>query len=187
MCRVLQVSRAAFYGFVADPSRGPVNEALLATHIRAIHRRSRETYGSPRIRAELREQGLRVSRKRVARLMKESGLEGLPRKKRFKVATTDSDHDDPIAANRLDRNFEAEAPNQVWVGDITYLRCRTGFAYLAVLIDLHSRRVVGWAVADHMRTELVQEAFQRAIALRDPSPGLVHHTDRGSQYASMSW
>ena len=187
MCRVLQVARAAFYAWTACPEREPEDELLLKTHIRAIHRRSRETYGSPRVLAELKEQGISVSRKRVARLMQECGLSGLPRKKLFKVATTDSDHDDPIANNLLNRNFEATEPNTVWVGDITYLRTGAGFAYLAVLIDLYSRRVVGWAVADHMRTELIQEALCRALTTRNPPAGLIHHSDRGSQYASAAY
>lgn len=187
MCRVLEVSKSAFYAWCEDPIRGGSSDRLLRVHIRAIHRESRETYGSPRILVELREQGFHVSRKRVARLMREEGIAGLPAKKKFRVATTDSDHDDPIADNLLNRNFEAQEPNQVWVGDITYLRTAAGFMYLAVLIDLHSRRVVGWAVADHMRTSLVQEALHRAIALRAPQPGLIQHTDRGSQYASASY
>jgi transposase InsO family protein len=119
--------------------------------------------------------------------MREEGIAGLPAKKKFRVATTDSDHEDPIADNLLNRDFHAAAPNKVWVGDITYLRTSVGFAYLAVLIDLHSRRVVGWAVADHMRTSLVQEALDQAIALRAPQPGLIQHTDRGSQYASATY
>ena len=187
MCRVLDVSTSAFYAWVGTPVRGGSDDQLLRVHIRAIHRQSRETYGSPRIVAELREQGLRVSRKRVARLMREEGVAGLPAKRAFRVATTDSDHEDPIADNVLQRNFEATRPNEAWVGDITYLRTAAGFAYLAVIIDLHSRRVVGWAVRDHMRTSLVQEALQRAVALRNPPPGLVHHTDRGSQYASAAY
>ena len=187
MCRVLGVSTSAFYAWVASPVRGGSDDQLLRVHIRAIHRQSRETYGSPRILAELREQGFRVSRKRVARLMREEGVAGLPAKRAFRVATTDSDHENPIADNVLQRNFEAQRPNEAWVGDITYLRTAAGFVYLAVLIDLHSRRVVGWAVRDHMRTSLVQEALQRAVALRNPPPGLVHHTDRGSQYASAAY
>ena len=187
MCRVLEVSKSAFYSWLECPTRGGPEDRLLRVHVRAIHRRSRETYGSPRIHAELRDEGFRVSRKRVARLMREEGIAGLPAKKKFRVATTDSDHDDPIADNVLKRNFGAERPNEAWVGDITYLRTAAGFVYLAVLIDLHSRRVVGWAVRDHMRTSLVQEALQRAVALRNPPPGLVHHTDRGSQYASADY
>jgi putative transposase len=187
MCRVLQISKSAFYAWCENPTRGGPSDRLLRVHIGAIHRESRGTYGSPRILEELREQGFHVSRKRVARLMREQGIAGLPARKKFRVATTDSDHDDPIADNLLNRDFEAKEPNQVWVGDITYLRTSAGFVYLAVLIDLHSRRVVGWAVADHMRTSLVQEALRRAVALRTPPPGLIQHTDRGSQYASASY
>lgn len=184
MCRVLEVSTSAFYAWCENPVRGGASDLKLRVHIRAIHQESHQTYGSPRIQVELREQGFRVSRKRVARLMREENLHGLPAKRAFRVATTDSDHDDPIADNVLNRDFSAERPNQAWVGDITYLRTTAGFAYLAVLIDLHSRRVVGWAIADHMRTSLVSEALQRAVALRAPEPGLIQHTDRGSQYAS---
>ena len=187
MCRVLCVSKSAFYTWCENPARGRASDMQLRVHIRAIHRESRGTYGSPRVCAELQEQGFRVSRKRVARLMREEGLAGLPAKKAFRVATTDSDHDSPIADNLLNRNFVSEAPNQVWVGDITYLRTAAGFAYLAVLVDLHSRRVVGWAIADHMRTSLVQEALRRAIVTRNPEAGLIQHTDRGSQYASAAY
>jgi putative transposase len=142
MCRVLQVSKSALYAWCGHPTRGGSSDQLLRVHIRAIHRRSRETYGSPRVLADLQKEGFRVSRKRVARLMREEGITGLPSKK-FRVATTDSNHDDPIADNLLNRNFEAKEPNRVWVGDITYLGTTAGFAYLAVLIDLHSHRVVG--------------------------------------------
>lgn len=184
MRRVLRVSTSAFYAWCENPTRGGASDSLLRVHIRAIHRASRETYGSPRIVAELRDQGFPVSRKRVARLMREEGIAGLPAKRKFRVSTTDSDHEDPIADNVLARDFHTKRPNQAWVGDITYLHTKTRFAYLAIIIDLHSRRVVGWAVSDHMRTSLIQEALRVAVALRSPPPGLIHHSDRGSQYAS---
>jgi len=117
--------------------------------------------------------------------MRENGIAGVP-KKRFRV-TTLSDHEETVAPNRLERDFTADSPNRVWVGDITYLKTRTGWAYLAVLIDLFSRKVVGWAVDSHMRTELVQTALEMAIATREPGPGLVHHTDQGVQYASAAY
>lgn len=187
LCSALQVSRAGYYAWASDDSRVYEREnARLTVHIRAIHRRSRETYGAPRITKELREEGWTVSRKRVARLMKCAGIAGIP-KKRFRGSTTDSDHDLRIAPNLLERRFDVDLPNRVWVGDITYLPTDAGWAYLAVLIDLHSRKVVGWALDDHMRTSLVQQALEMAVRLREPRPGLVHHSDRGVQYASRSY
>jgi putative transposase len=187
MCRALQVCTSAYYQWAKDPAARERSDQLLRVHIRAIHRKSRKTYGAPRIHAELQEEGHRVARKRVARLMQEEQLSGVPTKRVFRVSTTLSAHEDPIADNLLQRNFTAERPNQAWVGDITYLRTAAGFIYLAVIVDLHSRRVVGWAIRDHMRTRLVLEALDRAVALRGPSAGLVHHIDRGSQYASAEY
>lgn len=187
MCRVLGVCTSAFYAWAADPEKRGRHDATLRVRIRAIHRRSRGTYGMPRVHAVLKEEGQYVARKRVARLMREEGLCGVPAKKAYRVATTLSDHDHPIADNLLQRNFTVDQPNQAWVGDITYLRTATGFVYLAVIIDLHSRRVVGWAIEDHMRTSLVLKALDRAVTVRQPGPGLIHHTDRGSQYASAEF
>jgi putative transposase len=141
----------------------------------------------PRIHAALKEDVLYVARKRVARLMREEGLCSAPSKKTYRVPTTLSDHDNPIAKNLLQRKFKTELPNQAWGGDITYLRTASGFEYLAVILDLYSRRVVGWAIQDHMRTSLVSEALACAVALRQPGPGLVHHTDRGSQYGRAEY
>lgn len=187
MCRVLGVARSAYYDWRhGEPGRRERDDAALTVHIKAIHRRSFGTYGSPRILAELRAEGHRVSRKRVARLMKESGLTGTP-KRRFRPSTTDSDHTDAIAPNLLERDFHADRPNVVWAGDITYLATAKGWVYLAVLLDLHSRKVVGWALEEHMRTELCLAALSRAVAVRQPAPGLIHHTDRGSQYASDAY
>ena len=187
MCSALRVSRAGFYAWASDTPRVYDREnTKLGVHIRAIHRRSRETYGAPRITRELREEGWTVSRKRVARLMRCAGIAGIP-KKRFRGSTTDSAHDLRIAPNLLDRRFDVDLPNRVWVGDITYLPTDAGWAYLAVLIDLHSHKVVGWALDDHMRTSLVQEALNMAVRLREPLPGLVHHSDRGVLYASRSY
>lgn len=186
MCSALRVHRSGYYAWRDGPApRHVAEDARLAVHIKAIHRRSRCTYGAPRVHAELVDEGHQVGRHRVARLMQEHGLVGIP-KKRFRV-TTDSDHDAPIAPNLLERDFSSKAPNRAWVGDITYLRTRVGWAYLAVLIDLHSRKVVGWSIADHMRTELVEEALAMAVATRAPARGLVHHTDRGVQYASAAY
>jgi len=184
MCRVLKVSRSAFYAWLGkkdDPETD--GELALRVHIATIHRQSRGTYGSPRVHAELKAQGFEVGRHRTARLMKDMGLSGTP-KKRFRVGTTDSDHNNPIADNLLNRRFDVNDPNRVWVGDITYLPTRAGFVYLAVLIDLFSRKVVGWSVTSHMRTELCLDALRMALVTREPVPGLIHHSDRGSQYAA---
>jgi len=187
MCRVLGVARSAYHDWEREGERRIVrNNLRLLVHIRAIYRRSLETYGSPRITAELRAEGWRVGRHRVARLMRKHGLAGIP-KKRFKGSTTDSDHENAVAPNLLNRKFHVESENKVWVGDITYLRTDEGWVYLAVLIDLRSRKVVGWAVDNHMRTSLISNALQMAIRLRSPLPGLIHHSDRGSQYTSSEY
>jgi len=155
------------------------------SEIREIHQRSRGTYGSPRICAELRARGRAVSENRVARLMRENGVSA--RFKRRWRRTTDSKHTLPVAPNTLDRNFEIEAPNKVWVTDITYIWTLEGWLYLAVVEDLFSRRIVGWSMADHMRTELVLGALDMAIGNRLPEGELLHHSDRGSQYASFTY
>ena len=186
-CRTLGVARSAYYDWErAEPGPQATENAVLSVHIKAIHRRSRGTYGSPRVFAELRAEGHQVGRNRVARLMRELGLEGTP-KRRFKGSTTDSDHDDNVAENLLQREFHAERPNQAWVGDITYLRTAAGWVYLAVLIDLFSRKVVGWELASHMQTELCLAALTQALSTRDPDEGVIHHTDRGSQYTSDAY
>ena len=187
ICRVLHVSRAAYYAWRdAQEAIGVDADALVRVHVRGLHRASRGTYGSPRMTAALRKQGVVINHKRVARIMREEGLQGAPRR-RFRGSTTDSAHARPVAPNVLARDFSVTAPNVAWVGDITYLPVGTGWAYLAVLIDLYSRKVVGWALGDHMRTELCLEALQRALAVRQPAAGLVHHSDRGSQYASAEY
>lgn len=140
----------------------------------------------PRIHAELVEEGWTVGKNRVARLMRDAGIVGIP-KKQFRGSTTDSDHELRVAPNLLERRFDVDFPNRVWVGDITYLPTRAGWAYLAVLIDLHSRKVVGWALDDHMRTPLVERAWSMAVRIRAPEAGLIHHTDRGVQYASKRY
>lgn len=183
LCRVLQVSRSGYYAWRdRAESRRARRDAQLSSLIRVAHVRSRGTYGSPRIRQDLREWSFRVSRKRVARLMREAGLVGR-RPRRFRV-TTDSTHCLPIAANLVKRRFEAKAPNQLWVTDITYIDTWEGWLYLAVVLDMYSRRVVGYALADHLRTELALEALRTALGLRQPDANLIHHSDRGCQYAS---
>ena len=186
LCKVLTVSRSGFYNWQQKGSPLPgEKEDFLRLHIRAIHTQSRKTYGAPRITIALRNQGIRVGHNRVARIMREEGINGLPKKKyrkRSKPSQT------PIEApNILERNFETTAPNKAWVGDITYIWTTQGWLYLAVLIDLYSRRVVGWEASDNMESELCQEALRKAVILRSPSKGLIHHTDRGSQYTSTAY
>jgi putative transposase len=184
LCDVLEVSRASFYAWQkAKPGKRAQQNQKLHVQLRALHAESKGTYGAPRLHAALRRQGVSVSRKRVAKLLQRMGLKGLPRIKR--VRTTVADPQAEPAPNRLERQFTAEAPNRVWVTDITYIPTREGWLYMAVIMDLYARKVVGWAVADHMRTELCLEALRRAVALRQPGPGLIHHSDRGSQYTSQ--
>jgi transposase InsO family protein len=186
LCKVLEVSRSGFYAWERRvPSARSREDAKLRVHIAAIHERSRGTYGSPRVHAELRALGLGASRKRVARLMRELGIASR-RKRRFK-ATTDSRHDLPVAENVLDRKFDADAPNVAWVTDITYVWTSEGWLYLAAILDLFSRRVVGFAMSERIDRELVLEALRVAAGRRAPNAGLVHHSDRGSQYASNDY
>jgi transposase InsO family protein len=184
MCQLLDVARSGYYKWREQPlSARKMADLLLLRHIQDIFTESRETYGSYRIHAELAEQGLRCSRKRVARLMQTYDLEpktGRP----FKVVTTDSNHNLPVAPNRLNQQFSADRPDQIWLTDITYVPTAEGWLYLAVVLDLYSRRIVGWAMSDSLHRQLVIDALQMAITTRQPSPGLVHHSDRGSQYAS---
>ena len=184
MCRVLGVSPSGYYAWRGrGQSERELADAELSAKIRSIHAASRYTYGSPRVHRRLRRDDIRVGKKRVERLMQRCGLRGKIRR-RF-VRTTDSNHDFPIAPNTLNREFGVESPDRVWAGDITYIPTASGWGYLAVILDLCSRMVVGWAMADPMRTELVEEALTAALGGRDPSPDLPHHTDRGSQYASV--
>jgi len=161
-------------------------DRALLVHIRAIHRRHKGRYGAPRITAELRDQGFHINRKRVARIMREHGIVGTPRRV-FRGTTTDSAHQERIAPNLLERRFETARPNLAFVGDITYLRTREGWVYLAVLIDLYSRKVVGWALDENMETRLCLRALARLRASRGDVRGALHHTDRGSQYASRAY
>jgi transposase InsO family protein len=186
MSKRLKVSTSGFYSWLArPPPKRARRDQQLAVSIAAIHTESRGTYGSPSIRDELAKGGQAVGKKRVARLMRLQGLRGQP-KKRF-VHTTDSAHDLPVAKNLVQRRFQATRPNELWVTDISYIATWEGFLYLAVVLDVFSRRIVGWAVADHMRTELPLEALAMAVRARRPPPGLVHHSDRGSQYASHAY
>lgn len=183
LCRVMRVSRSGYYAFVRrPPSQRARQETQLRVHVRAAFAASQRRYGSPRVHAQLRAQGLRTSRKRVARLMRQQQL--VARKRRRHCKTTDSRHSLPVAPNHVHRNFSAQAPNQLWCGDITYLRTRSGFLYLAVLLDMFSRAVVGFAVGPQLDRSLVLQALREALRRRRVRPGLLHHTDRGSQYAS---
>lgn len=186
MCGVLNVSRSGYYAWKRRPK--PAREkadAQLAAQVAAVHQRSRTTYGSPRVHAELKARGVRVGRKRIERLMRESGLEGR-RKRRFK-RTTDSKHDGPIASNVLARKFDVVEPNRAWVTDVTAISTDEGWLFLAAILDLYSRRVVGWATSSNNDTVLALNALQAALTTRKPSPGLVHHSDRGSPYASDNY
>lgn len=186
MCRLLEVSRSGFYAWLDRPMcarrRGDLE---LMGKIASIHRRSRETYGAPNIHAELADDHrIRVGRKRVARLMRENGLRGATLRKY--VVTT---HSDPNAVKPIDlveRRFFAEAPDQLWVADMTYIPTWSGWLYLAMVLDVYSRKIVGWAVDTNMRTELILEALQRAVTQRQPR-GVIHHSDRGSQYTSYAF
>jgi transposase InsO family protein len=186
MCRCLAVSRSGYYAWRSRAASARAKQdARLRVEIAASHKASHRTYGSPRILRDLREEGHRVSRKRVARLMRELGLEGR-RKRRFR-ATTDSRHRFPVAPNLLMRDFEVEAPNTAWVTDITYLATQEGWLYLAVILDLFSRRVVGYAMSERIDRALVLEALRKALVHRPGVRDLIHHSDRGSQYASHDY
>jgi putative transposase len=186
LCRVLGVTRSGFYAWQQrEPSEQAIDDRKLALEIAAIHKASGETYGSPRIHAELRAKDLEVSRKRVARLMRELGIRSR-RKRRFK-ATTDSGHKLPVANNVLDRKFDVDAPDVAWVTDITYVWTDEGWLYLAAILDLFSRRVVGHAMSARIDRALVLEALRNAVGRRVPDAGLLHHSDRGSQYASNDY
>jgi len=182
-CALLKVSRAAFYQHLAGPSRRERADAELTEQIRAVHEESKGRYGSPRVHAELRRRGHRHSRKRVARLMRHAGIWGKT-PKRWKKTTIP----DPAAAraDRIQRDFTTDASkiNARWCGDITYVGTWQGWLYLATVIDIASRRVVGYAMADHLRTELVSGALANAVAARGPAPGVIFHADRGCQYTS---
>jgi transposase InsO family protein len=183
LCAVLEVSRSGYSAWLGRPEPARTTaDAQLTVEIAAVHKRSRATYGSPRVHRELRARGLRVSRKRVERLMRDRGSQAR-RKKRFR-RTTDSKHANPIAPNVLARKFEVKTANAVWVTDVTCVWTDEGWLFLAVMLDLFARRVVGWAASDTNDSELALAALGNALRERNPGPGLVHHSDRGSPYAS---
>lgn len=186
MCEVLGVSPSAYYEWVHEQEAEHARrDAELTARIQALFVQFKGRYGAPRIHGELTREGISVSRKRVARLMRESGLRAKSARK-YK-ATTDSNHALPVAPNLLERRFDVDAPNVAWVSDITYLWTRQGWLYLCVIIDLYSRKVVGWSLRERMTADLVCDALDDAVRARHPPPGLVFHSDRGSQYASRAF
>ena len=188
MCRVLEVSTSGYYAWRGRPQSQRAQDNLeLVNRIKEVHATSRETYGSPRVHAELvQDHGIHCNKKRVERLMRIHDIRGKQQRRR-RVQTTDSNHSLPVAPNLLDRQFEADAPNRKWVADITYVPTAQGWLYLAVVLDLFSRRVIGWSMDNTMCTSLVKDALEMAISLRCPPAGLLHHSDRGSQYASAEY
>ena len=186
MCHVMDVSPHGLRAFRSRPaSRRQRSDLVTLAHIKEQSRLSLGSYGRPRITEELKEIGLDVGHRRVGRLMRQNGI-SVVRTRKHKV-TTDSNHKFNIVPNLLDRNFTADKPNQKWAGDITYIWTREGWLYLAVILDLHSRRVIGWAVSNRMKRDLAIRALNMAIAFRSPSKGCIHHTDRGSQYCSHDY
>jgi putative transposase len=187
LCEVLEVSPAGYYAWRSRPEsqRSAANRELV-DDIRRVHRDARGRYGSPRIHVELKAQGRGASRGRIERLMRYHGIRAIMARPRW-VRTTDSRHDLPIAPNLLDRTFVAAAPNRVWLADITYVETDQGWLYLAAVMDLFSRKIVGWATADHLRADLPLAALRVAISAQRPGAGLIHHSDRGVQYASAEY
>jgi transposase InsO family protein len=187
MCEAFEVSPSGYYDWLnrqTEPGPRAQENALLVTQIIQIHLESRQTYGSPRIQQELLKAGRAHGRNRIARLMRQEALCGRA-KGRFKVCTTDSHHDQPIAPNRLPELPAPTIPNQIWVGDITYVDTGEGWLFLAGILDFYSRRLAGWAMSEHIDTELVLAAWSMAVTQRQPPAGLVFHSDRGCQYASQ--
>lgn len=186
MCRVLEVSPSGFYAWrhrlISARSR---QDDVLRRRIQVIHDQSRCTYGAPRVHEELQDEGIRVGRKRVARLMRESGLCGVTRRKW--VRTTRRDPAARPAPDLVDRQFTASGPNQLWVADVTYIPTRSGFIYLAVVLDVWSRKIVGWAMSSELATKLVVDALRMAVEQRRPRGGVIHHSDQGSQYTSLEF
>jgi len=187
LCRVLEVPQSAYYQWQrSEPSARARRDAEALPKVRQVFFNSRKTYGSPRVHLELVEAGEAIGRHRVARLMRQDGLDARPKPKK-RGCGTDSRHDRGFADNLVGRRFDVEAPNRVWVGDVKYIETGEGFVYLAAFTDLFSRRIVGWHVAEHKQDDLPIEALRRAFALRAPAPGLIIHTDRGGEFASTDF
>lgn len=182
MCHILKVSRSGYYGWRNRPkSKCELSNERLLIHILAAYRKGRKSYGSPKITKELKEQGISCSKNRVARLMHKHNIKS-KYIKRYKV-TTRSNHSFPIHDNLLNQQFKVNKPNKVWVSDITYIRTINGWLYLAIILDLFSRKIVGWSIRNHLKAELVISAFKNAVKQRKPPSGLIFHSDRGIQYA----
>jgi len=187
MCHVLEVSRSGYHKWMKRPeSQRARNNRRLLVEIRAIHRGKRRVYGSPRVHRELGKQGIRCGKNRVARIMRDYAIRA-KQARRFRPITTDSRHSLPVAENLLQRNFEASEPNRAWVADITYIPTQQGWLYLATVMDLFSRMVVGWAMGADLSRHLAIRALEMALSRRRPRAGLLHHSDRGSQYASHAY
>jgi len=187
VCQTLGLSRSGYYAWLQrKPSRRQLADEKLLPLIGQIHQQNRCAYGSPRITQQLKHQGRPCGRHRVARLMRQAGLRGL-QKRSFRPRTTDSNHELSIAPNRLKQCPPPSRPDTVWVADITYITTAQGWLYLAAVMDLYSRKIVGWALADHLKSSLPKEALSRALASRRPAAGLLHHSDRGVQYASNEY
>jgi transposase InsO family protein len=189
LCETLEVSASGYYGWVKrriEPGRRALENQALARDIGQLHQQSRQTYGSPRIQMELRKQGRRHGRNRISRIMRQQKLCGR-QKIRYRIQTTDSNHDQPIAPNLLAQVAKPSGPNQVWVADITYIKTQTQWLYLAAILDLYSRRIVGWAMSDRIDTALVLSALKMALLHRQPPANLLFHSDRGIQYASTEY
>ena len=185
LCRVLDVSPSGYYAWLNRmPSKRRQRDIVLGDRIEVLHRKSRGNYGRPRLQADLRDEGIRVSDRRVARLMRERNIQGATRRKGF--TTTIRDRDARPAPDLVDRNFTAPGPDQLWVADITYVPTLAGFLFVAIVLDAFSRRVVGWAMANHLRTELVLDALNMALYRRQPA-NVIHHSDQGCQYTSIAF
>jgi putative transposase len=183
MCEVLRVSRSGYYAWrQRAPSPQADRRVQLTQQIQKAHQASRQRYGSPRVHAELQAQGTSCSKNTVAKLMRQGGIRS-KMQRRFVVRTTDGRHGHPVAENRLNQQFERSLPNQAWVADMTYIQTTEGWLYLAAVLDICSRKIVGWATADHLRAELPATALRMALTHRDSPKGLLHHSDRGVQYA----
>ena len=187
MCKTLELSPSGFYSWLkrgCNPPRVSRDKKILS-EIRLIHSEVRETYGSPRMTDEMQARGHAINHKRIERIMQENGIQGIPARK-FKV-TTDSKHRFSLAENKLKQRFDAKAPNKVWASDITYISTSEGWMYLAVVMDLYSRRIIGWSMDKHMETSLISNALNMALGMRELGDGMMHHSDRGVQYCSNAY
>jgi putative transposase len=186
LCQVLEISESGYYAWLKrEPSQRKRDDERLGKLIEDAYQNNRQVYGSPRVHAELKEQGVHCGRKRVSRLMRERGINAKP--KRRKMKTTDSNHSNPVALNRLARDFTADAPNTKWVADITGIPTTEGDVYLAAIVDIYSRFAVGWAMSKDRDEQLITKAAEMALGRRHPGAGLLHHSDRGSQYTSKGY